>query len=255
MKGQPSRLGGAQGLRRQVADAFAGDFFEADRNIHQDVDQRGGFYGGVPAVDVVRGVGFGDAEGLRFFQSLIEGEALLHFAEDHVCGRVQDAVEALQVNRGELVEKRKDGDAVHHRGFEEKALALLRGKVAQFAVGVDDRAFVGGDGVGSVLESGADVVDGGLAVFHIEGRGFEEDVGLGGCRASRGRSRLRHSALDRRQRSRSGIPRRSNRSGIEAVWIGDPSQAARGDSGDAEVMPWRSRSSVARSSSRRTRVG
>ena len=59
-------------------------------------------------------------------------------------------------------------------------LALLRGQVAEFAVGVDDGAFVGGDGVGSVVESGADVVDGGLAVFHVERCGFEEDVGLGG---------------------------------------------------------------------------
>ena len=59
-------------------------------------------------------------------------------------------------------------------------LALLRGQVAQFAVGVDDGAFVGGDGVGSVVERGADVVDGGLAVFHVERGGFEDDVGAGG---------------------------------------------------------------------------
>jgi hypothetical protein len=44
---------------------------------------------------------------------------------------------------------------------------------------VDDRAFVGGDGVGSVVEGGTDVVDGGLAVLDVEGCGFEEDVGLG----------------------------------------------------------------------------
>ena len=81
---------------------------------------------------------------------------------------------------GQLVEERKDRDAVHDRGFEEESFALLRGQIAQFAVGVDDGAFVGGDGVGSVLEGGADVVDGGLAVFHVEGGGFEEDVGVGG---------------------------------------------------------------------------
>jgi hypothetical protein len=45
---------------------------------------------------------------------------------------------------------------------------------------VDDGAFVRGDGVGSVGEGGADVIDGGLAVLDIEGSGFEEDVGLGG---------------------------------------------------------------------------
>jgi hypothetical protein len=32
---------------------------------------------------------------------------------------------------------------------------------------VDDRSLVGGDGVGSVLERGADVIDGGLAAFYI----------------------------------------------------------------------------------------
>jgi hypothetical protein len=44
---------------------------------------------------------------------------------------------------------------------------------------VDDGAFVGSDGVGSVIEGGADVVDGGLAVLDVEGGGFEEDSGLG----------------------------------------------------------------------------
>ena len=44
---------------------------------------------------------------------------------------------------------------------------------------MDDRAFVGGDGVGSLIEGGADMVDRGLAVLDVEGGGFEEDVGLG----------------------------------------------------------------------------
>ena len=44
---------------------------------------------------------------------------------------------------------------------------------------MDDGAFVGGDGMGSVVESGAYVVDGGLAGFDVEGGGFEENVGLG----------------------------------------------------------------------------
>ena len=54
------------------------------------------------------------------------------------------------------------------------------GQVAKFAVGVDDWSFVGGDGVGSVVEGGADVVDGGLAGFDVERRGFEENIGAGG---------------------------------------------------------------------------
>jgi hypothetical protein len=89
-------------------------------------------------------------------------------------------VKALQVNGGELVEQREDGNAVHYRGFEEETFAASGGQIAQFAVGVNDGAFVGGNGVGSVLEGGADVVDGGLAVFDIERCGFEEDVGAGG---------------------------------------------------------------------------
>jgi hypothetical protein len=81
---------------------------------------------------------------------------------------------------GQLVEQGEDGDAVHDGGFEEETLAARGGQVAEFAVGVDDGSFVGGDGVGSVIEGGADVIDGGLAVFDVERGGFEEDVGLGG---------------------------------------------------------------------------
>jgi hypothetical protein len=80
---------------------------------------------------------------------------------------------------GELVEEREDGDAIHYGGFEEEALTFTCGQVAEFAVDVDDGAFVRRDGVGSVVEGGTDVVYGGLAVLDIEGGGFEEDVGLG----------------------------------------------------------------------------
>ena len=78
-----------------------------------------------------------------------------------------------------MVEKREDRDAIHDRGLEEKPFAFTRGEVAELAVGVDDGAFVCGDNVGAVVEGGADVVDGGLAVLDGEGCGFEEDVGLG----------------------------------------------------------------------------
>jgi len=91
-------------------------------------------------------------------------------------------VKSLQVNHRQLIEQRKDGNAIHHGGFEEEALASRRGEVAEFAVGVDDRSFVGGDGVGSVVERGADVIDGGLAGFYIERGGFEEDVSASGSK-------------------------------------------------------------------------
>ena len=88
-------------------------------------------------------------------------------------------MKTLQVDGGELFEERENRHAVHNCGFEEEALALLRGQITEFAVVVDDRTFVGRDGVGSVLEGGADMIDGGPAVLHIERGGFEKDIGLG----------------------------------------------------------------------------
>jgi hypothetical protein len=188
--------GVAHAFGGEVADAFALDFIQADGRgrradggvrhstsiaaIHQDGDQSRGFYGGIPAVDVVRGVGFGDAEVLRFLQRGVEGEAFFHLAQDHVGGGIQDAVEALQADGRELIEEGKNWDAIHHGRLEEEAFAFSFREIAEFAVGVDDGAFVGGDGVGSVLESGADVVDGRLSGFDVERCGFEENVGAGG---------------------------------------------------------------------------
>ncbi len=76
-------------------------------------------------------------------------------------------MEGFQVDGWELVEEGEDWDSVHYGGFEEEALAFGGGQVAEFAVGVDYRAFVGGDGMGSVAEGGADVVDGGLAGLDV----------------------------------------------------------------------------------------
>jgi hypothetical protein len=231
--GKPVHSGLAKDLWPQVADAFAGDFFEANRNIHQDGDERGGFYGGVPAVDVVRGVGLGYAEGLRFLQRLVEGEALFHLAEDYVRGGIQDAVESVQVDRGHLIEQREDGDAIHHGGFEEEALALGGGEVAEVAVGVDDWSFVGGDGVGSVVEGGADVICGGLAGLDVEGGGFEEDVGLGGGQPVLDVCwlRIRSSGFSARGRALYII---HTELGSQTVRVGDPSQAAGCEARDAE---------------------
>src|SRR6267154_5200154 len=44
---------------------------------------------------------------------------------------------------------------------------------------MDDRSLVGGDGVGSMFERGADMVNRWLPVFDIEGRGFKDHVGTG----------------------------------------------------------------------------
>jgi cobalamin biosynthesis protein CbiD len=64
---------------------------------------------------------------------------------------------------------------------------------------MNDGAFVGGDGMGSVFERGVNVVDGGLAVLYVERSRFEKNISL--CRREpltdvswfvwRGRSRPR----------------------------------------------------------------
>jgi hypothetical protein len=73
--------------------------------------------------------------------------------------------------------------------------------------------------MGSVLEGGADVIDGGLSGFDIEGSGFEEDVG-----AARGEPGV--DGLVRGYRFldasgiRGGVAR--DRMSIETIWVSDP---------------------------------
>jgi hypothetical protein len=92
---------------------------------------------------------------------------------------------------------------------------------------VNDCPFVGGDGVGSVLESGADVVDGGLAIFYIQRGGFEEDVRFGrfepGANVGDVRGRFQSRGVGGDQLRE-----------FEAVRIRVPSQATGGYAGDAE---------------------
>ena len=240
LNGHPSRFGVADGLHGEVPDALALDLFEPHRDIHKHGDQRGGFDGSVPTVDVVGGVGFSDAERLRLLQGFVEAQALLHLAQDHVGGRVENSMKALQVNRGHLVEQRENWDAVHHGGFEEESFALLRGQVAQFAVGMDDGALVSSDGVSSVLEGGADVVHGGLAIFHVEGRGFEEDVGSGGGEPFADVLSIGKTCAKIWIRFRlfaGGGARATYFVWVQALGVGNPSQTARGDAGDAVSDP------------------
>jgi hypothetical protein len=95
---------------------------------------------------------------------------------------------------------------------------------------VHDWSFVGGDGVGSVLERGSDVIGGGLAVFDVEGGGFEEDVGLGGFQPGLdGRWILiRYPAFVGQECPTHTVQ-------IQTIRVGDPSQVAGCDSGDAEL--------------------
>ncbi len=107
---------------------------------------------------------------------------------------------------------------------------MRNGEIAEFAVGVDDWSFVSGDGVGSVLERGADVIDGGLAGFDVERGGLEYERRPGRPSASLGRS-LTSDQMSRPSAAK--CPLHAGR-GIETIWVGDPSQTASCDSRDAE---------------------
>ena len=89
-----ARLGDALG--RHVAQALLLDVGRRDAGVHGDVGQRGALAGGVPAVDVVRRIGLGDALGLRLRQGILEAAARAHRVEDEVGGAVEDGLEAEQ---------------------------------------------------------------------------------------------------------------------------------------------------------------
>lgn len=73
----------------------------------------------------------------------------------------------------------KNRGAVHYSRFEVKLAAVQLGEFVEFAIGVDDRTFVGADSMSAGFERGFDVLDSGMAVVAIERTGFEKNVGLG----------------------------------------------------------------------------
>ena len=89
-----------------------------------------------------------------------------------------------------------------------------------------DRAFVGGDGVSAMLERGFEVLDGRLAGLDVERTGFENYVGAGTfepfANIARGLCVLRRGPVIIEDGQR-----------VEAVGIGEPPAAARGDTREA----------------------
>lgn len=83
------------------------------------------------------------------------------------------------MDRGHLIEQRKDRHPIHYRGFEQKAPSARDSQIAQLPISVNDWPFVGRDGVGSVLQRCANVIDARLTAFDIERGRFEEDVSAG----------------------------------------------------------------------------
>jgi hypothetical protein len=226
---QVGGAGGADSFGGDGANADALDFVEADGNAHEDDDESGDFDGGVPAIEIIGGIGFGDADSLGGFDGFLEREAALHFGEDDVRGGIQDTAKAAELDGGKGVrEKRKDRGAVHDRGLEEEFAGVGAGEVAEFLKSVDDRTFIGADGVGAGFERGAEMFDGGMAGVAIEGGGFEEDVGASGFKPLADVARSR-------PRGRIGKLMVQERGSVEAIGIGDPADAAGGDASEGPV--------------------
>src|SRR5882762_11976521 len=87
-------------------------------------------------------------------------------------------MKTLKMNGRHLVEQRKDGHAIHHRRLEQESLFSRRRQITQCPIRMNDRSLVRRDGVRSMLERRANVVDGRLAVVHIERSSFEENIRL-----------------------------------------------------------------------------
>src|ERR1700685_1926490 len=83
------------------------------------------------------------------------------------------------MNRRQIVAKqREDGNAIHHGRLEQKLSPMGNSETIQFFVGVNDGAFIGGDGVRAHFQSGANMINRRLTVAWAERRRFKENVGL-----------------------------------------------------------------------------
>jgi hypothetical protein len=101
--------------------------------------------------------------------------------------------------------------------------AFFLSERGKFAEGVDDRTLIRGDGVGTVLECGGEMLHGGLAGVRIERASFKENIGLGALQPfvdiSGENGDIREMIAERGD-------------GIEAIGVGDPSNAAGGDASE-----------------------
>jgi len=87
----------------------------------------------------------------------------------------------VQSNRGQgLAEQREHWDAIHYGRFEEEPAILPPRESLQFCIGVNDRTFIGGDGVRSEFQSRAQMIDGGVTVLYVQRSCLEQDIGLRG---------------------------------------------------------------------------
>ena len=117
---------------------------------------------GVAAAHVQSGIGFGIAQGLRFFQHLGERRAQrFHLGEDIIAGAVEDALHRLHVIGDQAFPQGlHDGNAARHRSFEfELEIALLRPFGQRLAMNGQQR-LVGRHHMLAMIERGFDQLPG-----------------------------------------------------------------------------------------------
>src|SRR5258708_7463484 len=82
----------------------------AQRHSNYNIHDHGDLYRGVPTIQIVSRIGFGDANSLREFDGFVERAAFLHFGEHDVGCGVQNTGEAAQIGGGKPQRKeRKNG--------------------------------------------------------------------------------------------------------------------------------------------------
>ena len=115
--------------RLQRADALDMRLVELHRHAKGDGAHDGRLVGGIDALDVEGGVGFGVAQALRLLEHDAEVEPLrAHLGQDEVGGAVDDAGDPFDAVRGQaLAQRLDDRDAAGHGGFERDHHALVAG--------------------------------------------------------------------------------------------------------------------------------
>ena len=134
-----------------MANAFHIHGLEIDLAAKGDAGQDGQLVGGVDAIHIKAGIGFGITQFLRLGQHVVElAAAFTHLGEDIVAGSVEDAVDpADAVARQALAQRLDDRDTTRHRRFITEVDPGPFGGMGQFRAVVGDQRLVGGDHIAS----------------------------------------------------------------------------------------------------------
>lgn len=165
-------VGGGDG-----ADAFAVDLGAIDAAPVGKAGKDGDLVGGIEAVHIGGGIGFGVAEGLGIGEDIGEVTALMgHAGEDVVGGAVDDAGDAGDAVGAEgLLEGLDDGDAAADGSFEQDVDACFFGGGEEFVAVEGDRCFIGSNHMLAMLNSFEHEAAGGFEAADD----FNDDVDVG----------------------------------------------------------------------------